>query len=161
MRVVELTYDPELKLEFHRGRRLETWARRYRRAFDAKDVALAEPRLRWGRLFNEWFTAGHYAKQGYHVLVGKYQFPEAHPKKAERFAEVAPSRVVDLPIHTPRFGRRQGPDLFVYKPSGEWFFVETKSPGERITPGARELFREIERRSAGKEIVLARVVPKR
>ena len=161
MQMIDLTYDPELKKEFHSGRLLETWARRYRRAFDSKAVALARARLRWGRLFNEWFTAVYYAKQGYHVLVGKYQFPQAHPHKAAEFRTAAPRRVVDLLIDNPRFGRRQGPDLFVYKPSREWFFVETKSPRERLSPGVAELFREIERRSNGGKIVLVRVVPRR
>jgi hypothetical protein len=98
-------------------------------------------------------------RQGYRVLIGKYQFAKAHPEKNLAFRRVAPPAVVDILGGGGAFGRRQGPDLFVYTvDERDWFFAEIKGPGDAISAGQLELFQEIERRSVGKEVEIVRAV---
>jgi hypothetical protein len=159
MRQTTLTCSASDRERFRQGTLWKQWAREYPSAFDEADVRLVAPRAPYGRLFFEWFVAAHYARQGYCVLVGKYQFWKAHPGKAMVFRRVAPPLVLDLLTNRNAFGRRQGPDLFVYsKDESEWFFAEVKGPGDTLSLGQAEFFREIERRSGGKDIELVRAV---
>jgi VRR-NUC domain len=148
--------DPE---RFRRGTLWRQWTREYPCVFDNADVRLVAPRAPYGRLFGEWLAAAHYGDQGYRVLIGKYQFRKAHPVKNETFRRIAPKAVVDVLTPGGAFGRRQGPDLFVYSPDErQWFFAEVKGPRDTVSRKQKELFAEIERRSGGKDVVIVRVV---
>ena len=154
-----LMYNSPDRARFRHGALWRQWAREYPWVFDEADVRLVAPRARHGRLFSEWLAATFYGRQGYRVLIGKYQFAMAQPRKSETFRRIAPKAVVDLPTLGGAFGRRQGPDLFVYsKDERTWFFAEVKGSGDTVSDEQKELFAEIEQRSGGKDVVIVRTV---
>ncbi len=147
MRHTTSAYSASDREYFRDGTLWKQWAQEYPSAFDVADLRLIAACAPRGRLFCEWFVAVHYIRQGYRIL-GEYQFAKAHRPKSVVFRRVASPPVVDLLMKRRAFGSRQGPDLSVYSnDERDWFFAEVKGPGDTLSPGQIELFKESERRS--------------
>ena len=129
---------------FKSGGLREEWRLAYPDIFDEQDVVIAENQggspLNYH--FHEWLAAILiYHAFGYLRLVEQYEFKVHRRKRAvlrEFLSDEAFSLVTD---HAQRFGRVQGPDLFVYsRARSDWFFCEVKGPGDRLRKGPIRYF---------------------
>ena len=93
--------------------------------------------------FGEWFTAIHYWKEGYRVLIEKYVF-QNHPKACSIAKGVLGEPLFCfLREHAPWYC--QPPDLLVYRPDLlSHFFVEVKLGRDRLRPNQEAHFKRLE-----------------
>jgi hypothetical protein len=129
-------YHPAQWARFKSGELWAKWARAYPDIFDPQDVEIARNQAGPPNNYHwhEWLAAVLiYHAFGYLSLVEQYEFKIQKRKRAilrELLANAAFSLVTD---HVERFGRVQGPDLFVYSPDrSDWFFCEVKGPRDRL-----------------------------
>jgi hypothetical protein len=107
--------------------------------------------------FGEWFTAIHYWKQRYRVLIEKYVFPKAHPKACSTAKDLLG---VDLFRFLCEHARScQPPDLLVYRPNFQsFFFVEVKLGHDHLRPSQKAHFECLEQMTR-QEVVLVNLKP--
>lgn len=141
-------YEVEFSLEdrerFRSGELARAWAGQFPQLFDDADLRLALNQPRYH--FYEWLVAVWlYENGGYISLVEKYQF-KCHTEAYRRFSELTSPQIVGLFAS----GGPQAPDLLAYPADrpAEWFFVEVKSPTDRVSVTQAELFQRIEALSA-------------
>lgn len=153
---IVLPFSPVQHREFRRGG-WRAWARKYPMLFDALDAKNAATQAPLGYHFFEWMAAiAIFEWTGCQVLVMKYHLLR-HKQKAELFRRLVPQRVLRLFAQPGRFGRVQGPDLFVYDRDRDWFFCEVKGPRDRLRPKQRAFFRALEEAS-GRPVRVLRFV---
>ena len=147
MRETQLLYPRRLFQLWKKGHVHEVWFWEYPRLFDKHDLALARSQHHVGRggyHFGEWFTAIHFWKKGYKVLIEKYVFKE----NSEKFKKA--SELLDKEGMALLVARRrdvQPPDLLVFDPRhGFFFFVEVKRERDRLGRKQKQFFSEIEKK---------------
>jgi hypothetical protein len=151
-----IPFSSSQRREFRRGG-WRTWARQYPILFDELDSRNAASQAVLGYHFFEWMAAiAVFEWTGYRVLVKKYHL-RRHERKVEIFRRLVPERVYRLFAQPRRFGKTQGPDLFVYNRNRDWFFCEVKGPRDRLRPGQRAFFSALEAAS-GRPVRLIRFV---
>ena len=146
-------YDASLAKAWKTGQLPRAWRLEYPEILDDDDLrlALSQPSYH----FLEWVAAIQYFERGYLVLVEQYIY-DAHPRKVATVQElVGPEGL--------RFLREnagaQPPDLLVYtRGPTDFFFVEIKRGGERLSRGQKKAFGKIES-YYGREITVLRLTP--
>ena len=145
MREIELTYARRLLELWKTGTLHRDWYARYDGLFDENDLKVVQNQHKHGWHFGEWFTAIHFWKRGYKVLIEKYAFANQHRRKFEIVAALVGRRGMRVLAHpTPRV---QPPDLFIYDEDlGVYFFAEVKRDKDRLALKQRHFFKMIEQR---------------
>lgn len=115
-----------------------------------------------GYHFGEWFTVRYFLRQGYEVLPPKYLLPSRVRAKRKATKILSEAGVAFL-LRKRRFGgsKPRGsprPDLLVFKNSKEFFFVEVKRDGDRLSSAQKQFFPMIERRF-GCDVKVAKLLP--
>lgn len=169
----EYEYDAELEREWKekRGRVYplkKEWGEQYPELFlDKKDYKTARDQPEYH--FGEYLLAVKYRHDGYQVLVEKYMFKEEHSKEHPGKARAHPMKwkIVRRIVKDEKKlafietwgkpGSLQGPDLFVYKDDGEYFFVEVKKRNDRLSEKQKPQHDQI-RKELGCRVIVAKLV---
>ena len=158
----KLTYPPALYPAWKRGRLHYKWFLQYRNTFDKDDLRIVRNQHLDGKHFGEWFTAIHYAKKGYGVLVEKYMYgihSGIHCRKRGFITEILGEyRLKQLRKWEERY-RSQPPDLFVFK-GKDYFFVEVKRDRDFLRDHQKAHFKTIEK-ELGCRVVIIDLQPMR
>lgn len=134
------------------GRLHRRWAAQFPELFDADDLRLAETQHPHGSHYVEWAAAIAMRRRfGWLALVEKYEFPAQHPAKAAVLAR--------LGIAIVRNPHCQHPDLLLYRPDGQWQFLEVKTKTDALSPAQRLHFPAIQARH-GVPLDIMRVLEK-
>lgn len=148
-----LNYTNTLREEWLSGELQIKWRGQYPGIFDKEDLRIAKFTQR-RRHFGEWLAATYYADKGYQVMVERYFSKRKHKERIATLSRYFPA-VADFILKTK--GRRQPPDLFVYKTKPkQFFFVEVKLERDQRKSIQDDFFEEIARR-LGCEIRILRI----
>ncbi|PYT62347.1 MAG: hypothetical protein DMG35_07795 [Acidobacteria bacterium] len=142
MKTTKLSYLPYLYSAWKRGRLHNKWFRQYRNAFDEDDLRIVRNQHLNGNHFGEWFTAIHYTKQGYRVLVEKYMYG-VHIRKCAVVSDILGECALELLREWQEQYHCQPPDLLVYK-GNKCFFVEVKRGRDFLRDSQKAYFKKIE-----------------
>jgi hypothetical protein len=151
-----LTFPSKLRAQWKSEDLRRKWFRQYQGIVTARENVLQPS---YG--FREWFTALHFWETyGFRSAIGYRLKSRPDPQRIVR------TRIGDDLWKVLLKSERGGwPDLFVYDPEDprDWFFVETKGPGERLTRSQAAWFPKLkqELRKAGVRrpaIVIVRVI---
>jgi len=144
---IKLTYLPGEYLAWKRGRLHYKWFQKHRSIFDGDDLRIVRSQHQFGRHFGEWFTAIHYAKKRYNVLVEKYTCgvrSGIHPRKRKSISKILGDDALKTFHKWKGQFDSQAPDLFVFK-GKEYFFVEVKKGRDAVRACQNEYFKRIKR----------------
>src|SRR5438445_13463448 len=138
MKTTKLSYLPYFYSAWKRGK----WFQQHRNAFDADDLRIVRNQHLNGNHFGEWFTAIHYTRQGYGVLVEKYMY-RIHRRKCAVVSDIFGERGLKLLRKRRERYHCQPPDLLVYK-GNKYFFVEVKRGRDFLRDRQKAYFKNIE-----------------
>jgi hypothetical protein len=144
---IELPYQRGDYLAWKRGRLHDKWFQENNLIFDEDDLRIARSQHPFGIHFGEWFTAIHYAGEGYNVLVEKYTCgvrSGIHRRKREFICEILGDDALKTLRKWKKRHRCQPPDLFVFNDK-EYFFVEVKKERDSVRACQTAYIKEIER----------------
>ena len=138
MRQITLKYPRKLFRLWRQYPIYQVWNWEYPGLFDEKDRSNAGNQHRGGYHFAEWFTAIHFWKKGYRVLLSKYALKSHHRKFAEARKLLGMARLAFLQ-------EEYRPDLLVFDQDQRYFFfVEVKRERDRLRNHQIASFRAIE-----------------
>lgn len=159
-----ITYNPKLEEEWKsKSRKLqEEWLEKYPTVLSRAEYdSFVKPQLNMGNTqlyhFVEWFTAIEYHKRGWKVLVEQYMFPKH--KKLDEVKKLVGEDKLHI-IQEWGSGVSQAPDLFIYNDKGDFFFVEVKRKGDKLSESQIEHFRRIEQELGKDKVKIVRLIPK-
>ncbi len=164
---ITLWYKPQLfAREWVTGDLRERWYRRYKGDLIC-ELDLSNARNQPHRHFGEWYTAVHYCRQGWKVLLPKYTHSSRRCRQLET-ARVVRSDGFNFLIRKRKLPDKQGsrwklrkspkPDLLIYR-GDEFFFAEVKRAGDRLSPAQRAFFPMIEKK-LNRRVVIVHVKEK-
>jgi VRR-NUC domain len=144
MRQITITYPRRLFDLWKKGKVHEAWFLEYRDLFDQRDFQLADgvgngkrPQHQLGYHFAEWFTAIHFWKKGYRVLLHKYGL-RSHLLKFTTTRKLLGKAGMTF------LQEEYRPDLLVYDEKDRYFFfVEVKRETDRLRKHQEASFRRI------------------
>ena len=105
--------------------------------------------------FAEWYVAIEYYKQGWMVLVEQYMFPKH--KKIDKVKQLVGEDKMHF-IQSAGSGVTQAPDLLIYNSEDEYFFVDVKKKGDRLSERQKEHFEKIIK-ELGCKVKIVNLVP--
>jgi hypothetical protein len=144
---IELTYLRGDYLAWKRGRLHYRWFQENKLIFDEDDLRIARTQHSRGTHFGEWYTAIHYAEDGYNVLVEKYTCgvrSGIHLRKRKFISEILGDDALSTFRNWKKQFDCQVPDLFVFK-GKEYFFVEVKKDRDYVRASQKEYFKRIKK----------------
>ncbi len=144
-----LSFDPQLLQEWKHGDLIGKWFRKYD-CFDQDDLRLAINRPQYH--FYEWFSAIHFYKKGYRVLVEQYIY-KPHKRKIKISVKIIGEDGLSFLKRASKDLKSQPPDLFVYIGKA-FFFVEVKAPKDKLRENQEKLFKKIENRFSTEVVIL-------
>lgn len=154
----EVLYYPAQQLQLWKAGELpKEWRGKYPRLFKDADWRHVQNQL--DKHFGEWFTALHYYKRGYRVLIEKYVFPKSHFEDCS-IAEnlLGKECFCFLREHARCFC--QPPDLLVYRRDFQsFFFVEVKLGPDHLRPNQEVHFKRLGK-MINQKIYLVELKPK-
>ncbi len=154
MRGVTLTYPQQLFKLWRAGHVHPVWLWEHEGLFNHSDLSIIRKQYWRGYHFGEWFTALHFWKKGYNVLIEKYAFRK-HKKAFSTAVEVVGKDGMDFLARQAR-SVAQPPDLLVFDPDAKfYFFAEVKRERDRLREKQRRFFEEIEKRLGCQVVVVS------
>ena len=154
-------YAQDLRDAFRGDQLIDEGAARYPDLFHPIDVNTAKTQAARGYHFVEWFSAVRlFEDLGLASLHEGYTY-KSHISKRARLLEIAGEPAHDALRAVPREDRYRFPDLFVYRPgTSDWFFVEVKGPGDRLSATQAPFFSTlVERVGRPVKLVTVRAPP--
>lgn len=145
MREITLTYPQQLFKFWKAGHVHRVWFWEYEDLFDQSDLSVIRNQYWRGHHFGEWFTAIHFWKKGYKVLIEKYAFRKHKKHFASAVEVVGKDGMEFLARHARSIA--QPPDLLVFDPDAKfYFFAEVKRERDRMREKQARFFQELEKK---------------
>lgn len=151
MQTLTYYFHRKLREQFKLRKLTDVWFEQYPQIFDENDRLIAKNQPLYH--FYEWLAAILiFHTTGHLSLVEQYAY-KRHHRKNQVLRDLLAADLLDFIMnHNAEYGKRQCPDLFVYKQDmSEWFFCEVKGPTDSISKGQERFFAALAERS-GKPI---------
>jgi len=161
-----LKYNSSLRQKWLDGTLQREWYKDYPQLFDGDDFSIALNQK--NNHFGEWYTAIHYFKKGWRVLIEHYAYSR---EKTSPFYTIREKKNEEVKRLLGREGfdflrylggkKRQvrPPDLFIFNQKSKFFFAEVKWGQDKLRDYQKKLFRQIIKKF-GVKIELVYVFPK-